>query len=466
MKFQFENLGLLDEGELELSDLTIICGENNTGKTYATYAIYGFLTIWRPILQSIIAKEVEKLIETNDSLTFDLHQMFQGKINQYLHKTKNIYIDQLYKVFATKEENFKNTELTISVDECIDISKIELKNSIKASKNGKILVTLEKNTGSTILNVLVNESEISTHASKNLSIFIADSMIDIVFSPYLFRPHISSAERTGTTIFRKELDFARTRMIEAIGTMDTKELRNPFNLIAKMEGGYPWPVRDNVDFVRQLEDIDKNVSEIVVENPEILKSFDKVLGGTYKVIRDIGLVFEAKRSKRYSMSEASSSIRALLDIGFYLRCKAEKNDLFIIDEPELNLHPKNQRAFARLMARLVNSGVKVFITTHSDYLVKEINTLIMLGKKSNHTKSIQEQYNYDDQELLEFNKVKLYMTGAISKKSEEKGKKTRKINTLIPAKITQEYGIEVKTFDETIDLMNEIQSNILYGGDL
>lgn len=466
MKFQFENLGLLDEGELELSDLTIICGENNTGKTYATYAVYGFLTIWRPILQSIIAKEVEKLVETNDSLTFDLQQMFQGKINQYLLKTKKIYIDQLYKVFATKEENFENTDLSISVDEYIDISKIELKNSIKASKNGKVLVTLEKNAGSTILNVLVSDSELTNHAAKNLSIFIADSMIDIIFSPYIFRPHISSAERTGTTIFRKELDFARTRMIEAIGTMDTKELRNPFNLIAKMEGGYPWPVRDNVDFVRQLEDIDKNVSEIVVENPELLKSFDKVLGGTYKVVKDIGLVFEAKRSKRYSMSEASSSIRALLDVGFYLRCKAEKNDLFIIDEPELNLHPKNQRAFARLMARLVNSGVKVFITTHSDYLVKEINTLIMLGKKNSHTKSIQKQYNYDDEELLEFNRVKLYMTGTVSKKAEEKGKKSRKINTLIPARITQEYGIEVKTFDETIDLMNEIQSNILYGGDL
>ncbi len=58
------------------------------------------------------------------------------------------------------------------------------------------------------------------------------------------------------------------------------------------------------------------------------------------------------------------------------------------------------------------------------------------------------------------------MTGTVSKKAEEKGKKSIKINTLIPAKITQEYGIEVKTFDETIDLMNEIQNGILYGGDL
>ena len=54
MKFHFENLGLLDKAELELADLTIICGENNTGKTYATYAIYGFLRSWRKIPLNIL----------------------------------------------------------------------------------------------------------------------------------------------------------------------------------------------------------------------------------------------------------------------------------------------------------------------------------------------------------------------------------------------------------------------------
>ncbi len=34
MKFQFEKLGALDkQTEIELGDLTILCGANNTGKT-------------------------------------------------------------------------------------------------------------------------------------------------------------------------------------------------------------------------------------------------------------------------------------------------------------------------------------------------------------------------------------------------------------------------------------------------
>jgi predicted ATPase len=165
------------------------------------------------------------------------------------------------------------------------------------------------------------------------------------------------------------------------------------------------------------------------------------------------------------MNESSSCVRALLDIGFYLRCKAKSGDVFIIDEPELNLHPKNQRAFARLIARMVNAGLKVFITTHSDYLVKEFNTLIMLAQKTEHTKAVQAAHRYTDDELLDPERIRLYMTERQSKSGEGKGKRT-KINTLKRAVIHPDRGIEVTTFDTTIEEMNALQSEILYGGEL
>ncbi|WP_416860380.1 hypothetical protein, partial [Helicobacter ganmani] len=43
MKIHIKNIGMLDEAEFEVGDLTLICGENNTGKTYATYSLYGYL---------------------------------------------------------------------------------------------------------------------------------------------------------------------------------------------------------------------------------------------------------------------------------------------------------------------------------------------------------------------------------------------------------------------------------------
>ena len=191
-----------------------------------------------------------------------------------------------------------------------------------------------------------------------------------------------------------------------------------------------------------------------------------MIGGTYRVVKQ-QLVFQSRGNgkQRFTMQEASSSLRALLDVGFYLRCVAAAGDLFMIDEPELNLHPKSQRAFARLVAQLVNAGVKVFITTHSDYLVKEINTLIMLNQRSDHTRRVQKQHGYRDAELLDHNRVRLYMTGMASKLAKGAGRRPR-VRTLKVASIHADRGIEVETFDDTIELMNAIQSEILFGGEL
>ena len=217
-----------------------------------------------------------------------------------------------------------------------------------------------------------------------------------------------------------------------------------------------------MDFVRQLEDIDKRTGELAEAHPELLAAFDSIIGGSYKVVKQ-QLVFQARGAgkQRFTMNEASSCIRALLDVGFYLRCRARAGDLFIIDEPELNLHPKNQRAFARLVARMVNAGVKIFITTHSDYLVKELNTLIMLNQRTEHTRAVQQQYGYDDAELIDPQCINLYMT-SLRKPPSGRGK----VRTLLLARIYHDRGIEVTTFDDTIEIMNAIQSEILYGGEL
>ena len=46
LTFTFKNIGPIKDAELELGDLTVIAGRNNTGKTYLVYTLYGFLTTW------------------------------------------------------------------------------------------------------------------------------------------------------------------------------------------------------------------------------------------------------------------------------------------------------------------------------------------------------------------------------------------------------------------------------------
>ncbi len=467
MHFHFDRLGLLDEADIVLADLTLICGENNTGKTYATYGIYGFLRVWRQLLRNELEDEIEAVLKDSDQYQLDLQQMFGGKVDAYLAKLGQTYTRMLPRVFATDADVFKGVVCVPRSCKSEDLWASGFQRSVKSGPSGKVLATISKESGSATLEVLVADSDLVNRPFGGLTDFIADAIADIVFAPHLPQAHISSAERTGAAIFRKELDMARTRMIKAINELDSKELRrNPWQILHSMDADYAWPVEDNVEFVRQLEDIDKRSGELALKHPELLEAFDALIGGSYKVVKQ-QLVFQAKGAgkQRFKMSEASSCIRALLDIGFYLRCKAKPGDLFIIDEPELNLHPKNQRAFARLVGRMINAGLKVFITTHSDYLIKELNTLIMLNQRTEHTRQIQQHYKYDEAELVDPDRVKLYMTVIGTKVSAGSAGRRPKIRTLKPANIDSGRGIEVDTFDDTIEVMNEIQGQIIFGGD-
>jgi AAA ATPase domain len=225
-------------------------------------------------------------------------------------------------------------------------------------------------------------------------------------------------------------------------------------------------VRKNVDFMRNLENTFKKSSFIAEEYPDILSDFADIIGGEYTVTREDELFYIPKQGKkiRLSMDGSSSAVRSLLDIGFYLRHEARKGDLLIVDEPELNLHPKNQRRMARLFARLINIGIKVFITTHSDYIVKELNTLIMLNHDRPHLKQIAEEEGYLPAELLSADRIKVYIAEEALVKLDGKTRKV-KCQTLTEAKIDNELGIEARSFDKTIDDMNRIQDAIVWGGE-
>ena len=54
LRFHFSNVGPVDEAKLELGDLTVIAGRNNTGKTYLVYTLYGFLKEFRNLKRAII----------------------------------------------------------------------------------------------------------------------------------------------------------------------------------------------------------------------------------------------------------------------------------------------------------------------------------------------------------------------------------------------------------------------------
>ena len=292
---------------------------------------------------------------------------------------------------------------------------------------------------------------------------ISDGIIEILFGRVLPRPFISSAERTGAAMFRKELDFARNRLLDEVSRPD-KEF-DPMEFLFKYYSDYPLPVKANADFIRGLEKIVKEDGFLAERHQEVLDEFADIIGGVCLVGDNDTIYFKpTNRRVRLTMDESSSAVRSLLDIGFYLRHVAKPGDLLMVDEPELNLHPQNQRRMARLFARLVNLGIRVFATTHSDYILKELNTLIMLNRDKDYLKRIAAERGYQEEELLAPERIKVYIADKELIKLPDSRRRSRH-QTFVPAVVTHDRGIGARSFDDTIDQMNEIQDAIEWDGD-
>jgi AAA ATPase domain len=481
MKVTLKNLGLLKQAEFTLGDLTIICGGNNMGKTYATYALFGFLYFWSEQLFETSADEMGIDVDVDDSkiselisngiTIISLQEIVVSQFNPTIDDLCQDYSNRdLPTVFATSTERFEDSEFKVDIGLDWDKFKSEYLYGLEDSSETRWFqpphtVNFSKSKGCELIFKLKSSGEKNKIRLESLKMLVIDIIKDLIISVLLPRPFIISSERTGAATFRKELDFARNRLLKNIAN-SSRDKETITSMLHQGYQDYPLPVEQNVEFTRNLETIIRQSSFIANLYPEVLAEFSDMIGGDYQVSGEDILSYIPRKNKKLklSLTESSSAIRSLLDLGFYLRHQAAVGDLLMIDEPELNLHPDNQRRIARLLSRLVNLGIKVFITTHSSYIIKELNTLIMLNRDEPHLKQIAAEENYLESELLSPDKVKVYIAKEALVQLDGQKKKTRS-PTLVPAKISPELGIELTSFDQAIDTINRIQERIVWGSD-
>ena len=87
----------------------------------------------------------------------------------------------------------------------------------------------------------------------------------------------------------------------------------------------------------------------------------------------------ASANEKFTLDSTSSMVSELAPVILFLKYLIRPGDLLILEEPESHLHPAAQRQMARGIVRLVNAGVRVLITTHSDLLLAAINNLLRLS---------------------------------------------------------------------------------------
>ena len=442
-KFIFKKIGQIKKAELELGDITIIAGRNNTGKTYLVYTLYGFLKHWyrqtwnmSPKIEKIVKEMIEKgrFKRTVDRETFDQERK---KIIRDL--TRSFSQEDLSGVFSSPSDAFE--ESSIEVELPGEFPK-NLQTDFPSPKGGLVSIQYD---GTDIIVSDKNAREQERDDSFS-PFFVLYCHYRFLFPELSLDPFIFSAERFGISLFYKELDFTKNQLVDYLQKMGDDKNRDqfsPYLFIGKNTSRYALPIKDNIDYTRDISNLKGQRSELYDD-----KLFDKIkdmMGGYYSSSGD-DIAFTSRRKGRsfnLPLHIASSSVRGLSDLYFYLRHVAEKNQLVIIDEPESHLDTANQIQLARLLARMAQSNLKVLITTHSDYIIKEINNLIMLSRL-NQKKKVVKDLGYKKDDFIEPDAIRAYV-------AEGDGLTKCEID---------EFGIDMPVFDETIDEINRTSNEL------
>jgi predicted ATPase len=123
------------------------------------------------------------------------------------------------------------------------------------------------------------------------------------------------------------------------------------------------------------------------------------------------VVFQPDQGKGIDldMPIVSSMVKELSMFVLYLLYEAKPNDLLVIDEPEMHLHPEAQAKFTEFLAMLINAGLNIIITTHSPYLVDHLINLVKAAEH-NDLETLKEKFFLKRSDaFISKNKVSAYL---------------------------------------------------------
>lgn len=441
MQLVIKTVGPIRKGSINLDrELIIFTGPNNTGKSYLTYLIHAISQYKSLGIRASINKEIISIFEKSTQITNAIDNEADINVSEAISDsfpiiskiiTKTVKAN-ITKVFASQ---------AVKADFSLDLGKLRLKmnkdsiNYITVSNSNNTVTHMTKD-GNTFVDELNVEryKTIKNFAFQTL-LAIADICTEITISK---RTYFFPAERTAINLFAKHITSTKAEIkdeldSEVIGNMTDEELGQRLRAQVKAAPKYPYALRDYINFVNNFKKSNEESKfSYIADNIEII-----LAGGRIHLDEFDQLIFTPSGSKSaLELHLSSSLVKSLSYLILYLRYTAKHGDQIIIDEPELNLHPDLQVAIARIIAEMVNAGLKVIISTHSDYLIKELNNIILLGElnKREQHKVFAKEKGFSEDELLTKDQVGAYFL---------QGGKITPINL-------EENGLVVPTINEAI----------------
>lgn len=357
MKLFLDNIGKLEPTTIEIDGITIIAGENNTGKSTVGKALFSFFNGFHDIQNQIEKSRIRSIdnlifrISTRVHDLSDLEDAAEKIVNDKISdiaQLKTLIEEMLIPNEDSLDENTLE-ELVTRIKEILDVKDSELlksvlTNRINAEFNGQVA------------NIFNDDDSRITLAIKNqtLSITIKDQEVAAVDNPNGMSLNTEAVYIDDPFVLD---DIYRMRSYRNSGYEHKAWLRNKLR---------KYVLDDNIvnEYItkKKLENVYSRISLAI--DGELVRSNNSI---------DIG--YRRKNDdKVLDIHNLSTGMKTFAIIKMLLmNGTVEENGMIILDEPEIHLHPDWQLVLAETIVLLQNVfGLHILITTHSPYFLRAI----------------------------------------------------------------------------------------------
>lgn len=440
MKIKVSNLGpIRDEARFELKPLTILIGPNNAGKTWIAWtlaALFGKFGIRRftdeertiSILENYppVANAVDKLIKTGFA-SIDVCRFADAYGEKYFNELVSCVREKFPRFMGTQLVSFDTLQMSIDLGDMrsawlkrlqdasfranIGLSKYESDSSI-GEQNA--LFTVRKQKGRKNISMYFafedqSEAEIPQEIIEERVIwYVFRTLHRALFSDIVIQP----AERTMLAAFPFPVEVQE--MDEGILAQNTNPRVEP--------NGRPmsWPLGEYFSFTISVSSMGSAQITSRERDPQtkpyVELSYlleEHILSGKVTLLPpepapDRDILFSPTETSKMELRVASSMVKELVPLVFHLRYFAQPNELLIVDEPEMNLHPTAQVQMLEFLTMLVDAGIGVLVTTHSPYIIDHLGNLIKASQHPDKERIQSEFYLKDHRAFIDEEKVSMY----------------------------------------------------------
>ena len=410
-----KNFGPIEKAEIDLRPLTVFVGESNTGKTYLAALIYALHKHFEGVPQLPWAASTASYF-TLDYRSRDRYPQSQQKVleQEMLEILEKLNASgrpfkfsdlpqkmcDMLEYRLTDQENFPD-----ELKRCFDFENVSKLIRFAGNRSNEMKVALSVRDGDqTCWNF---ETRVAGSADPTITGHINPDMILLDAKRETEFHEISDVERLFRTLHARRwrrsdsyyLPAARSGIMQSLGVIKLSLIKRTTRIdLDRLETStFSGMIADFLEWVISYTEIGTSSSSIrrVAEQleTELLEGRIEVKRSTPEAYSEF-LYRPDQGKETLRMSHASAMVSELTPLVYLLQGIIGPGDLIIIEEPESHLHPGAQTKIAQTLVRLVRAGVRVLITTHSNYLLQQIGNLIREGELQKLGESTSESAGY------------------------------------------------------------------------